>query len=809
MLSIKPIGSSSGEVTYYTHLGQEDYYVGGGEPPGVWWGTGAEQLGVSGQVEGKAFGNLLQGKSADGRKRLVQNAGHPKRRSAFDLTWSVPKSVSVAWSQGDIELRQQIEQAGERAVLKALEVVHEYCGTTRRGHHGERVEQSGIAAALFRHDTARGVKNAAPDPNLHWHTVLLNVCTREDGTTGALDARSLFRPQMKMALGALFRAELSAELSQLGLSSHRPQRNGREASWFELDSIPAELLEAFSKRRKEILDWLNERGLSGAKASEKATNVTKQGKDSWKREDLLKAWQAIGETYGFDSELLGSETPLEIQPLSQRDVEEAATAIARNDSHFSELSLLRRVAENAQCRGLGIDEVRKTIAEALVTSQEIVSLQEVNGVRRFTTREILAVERKLLDAVERSSGWRQPHVMGALSEVLQNFPTIRPEQRDAVKHVTCSPDRISCVYGMAGTGKTFLLDVAREVWERSGYEVIGTALAAKAAQGLEEGSGIRSLHIHSLLKQIELGRESLSAKSVLVVDEAGMVGTAMMERLVRLTEEVGARLVLVGDYRQLQSIDAGGCFKAICEKLGAAELLEITRQRDDWARDAVKEMAAGDADMALSRYHSKGLLFVSEDRTEAMRSLVTDWQNSGSARQSLIFAGTRYETAILNRLCQEKRLEDGILGVDSISVGSEEIHVGDRVLFTRNNAALLVRNGNTGTVLEIDTSQNTVRVELDSGYRIVIDLATFDHLALGYAVTTHKGQGQTVESAFVLAGGSMTDRELSYVQTSRSRGETRIYTDAVSAGENLSALSRQMQQSRAKDMAHEYLIEAV
>ena len=191
-----------------------------------------------------------------------------------------------------------------------------------------------------------------------------------------------------------------------------------------------------------------------------------------------------------------------------------------------------------------------------------------------------------------------------------------------------------------------------------------------------------------------------------------------------------------------------------------------------------------------------------------MEALVRDWHEKGSPHDSLIFAGTRLETTVLNRLCQAERLKKGELGSQKIEVGKETFRVGDRVMFTRNNASLLIRNGNAGEVVAVDVMRRVVRVKLDNGYRVAISVDDYEHLTLGYAVTTHKGQGQTVESAFVLAGGTMTDRELSYVQASRSRGETRIYTDEVSSGDRLEHLARKMKQSRAKHLAHEYLIEA-
>ena len=199
MLSIKLIGSSKQEVGYYSDLG-EDYYVDGGEPRGVWWGDGAEQLGLTGTVQSQTFRNILKGKSPDGKNKLVQNAGRPDRRAAFDLTFSVPKSVSIALATADEQLAKQIDQACDAASKKAFEAVQELCGFTRRGGAGRLSERGNLVAAVFRHETARGLEGNVPDPNLHYHMVLCNLAVREDGSTGTFDGRMLFRRQMKMAM---------------------------------------------------------------------------------------------------------------------------------------------------------------------------------------------------------------------------------------------------------------------------------------------------------------------------------------------------------------------------------------------------------------------------------------------------------------------------------------------------------------------------------------------------------------------------------------------------------------------------------
>ena len=269
MLSIKPIGSTNQEVRYYADLGSaenHDYYSEGGNRNGQWWGGGAKELGLAGDVDPDSFSNVLKGLSPDGEHSLVQlrRRGQQKRRSGFDLTFSVPKSFSLARVQASDEVRTKMDHCARDSLEKTLEVVQEMCGQARRGKDGQKVEQAQLLAAIFEHETARGVDGELPDANFHFHAVLANVVVREDGSTGALDARPLFHRRMKMALGALFRAELAKQIGELGFSTERPRKEYRDdlASWFELKCVPKPLIDAMSKRRSQIQDWMSRHGLS-------------------------------------------------------------------------------------------------------------------------------------------------------------------------------------------------------------------------------------------------------------------------------------------------------------------------------------------------------------------------------------------------------------------------------------------------------------------------------------------------------------------------------------------------------------------
>lgn len=820
MLSIGAM--SGGQENYYLELAREDYYLEGGEPPGRWLGRGARALGLSGDVQAAQLQDLFAGRRPGGAA-LVQNAGDRRRQPGWDFTFSAPKSVSVIWSLGDPNTRARIQAAHAQAVAKALAYLEDSAAFTRRGKNGQAREPAGLVVATFEHGTSR-----AQDPQLHTHCLVLNCGTRPDGTTGTIESRPLYRH--KMAAGALYRAELAHLLGQLGLTARR------EKTWFEVEGVPQALVEEFSKRRREVVAALASRCVDNAAAAAVAALTTRRVKEHVARDELFTAWRATGAAYGFTPEqvrgLFGNPPQREAVPGADPLVHAAAEKITQRQSHFSRADLVRRTAEEAQGRGLGADAVRRAVQRHLADERGFVRLGRVGGEERFTTREVLALEKQLLARVEASRS-DTSHVLAArtVQVVLGRHPGLNREQAAALAHITRAPGAVQVVNGLAGTGKTSLLRAAREAWEREGYAVLGAALSGKAARGLEKGSGIPSTTITRLIGSEQLGfvgelgrsragagppgapdqrrpdRATLNKDTVLVVDEAGMVGTRQLERLTREVCIAGAKLVLVGDDRQLQAVEAGCPFRSIGERLGQAELTHISRQRQAWARRAIRSFACGDAPSALEAFAERGLLYVAEDRAGAMNELIAAWRREGAVnpQDHLIFTGLNLEAVVLNRLAQQERKLLGALGSERVWVGAEPIHVGDRVLFTRNSATLGVRNGDLGTVRAADPAAGRAAVQLDQDRLVHVPLAYYDFLRLGYAITTHKGQGATVENAYILAGGAIQDREISYVQASRARGETRIFTDRLEAGEALELLSRQMSRTRAKQLAHDVL----
>ena len=262
-----------------------------------------------------------------------------------------------------------------------------------------------------------------------------------------------------------------------------------------------------------------------------------------------------------------------------------------------------------------------------------------------------------------------------------------------------------------------MLGVAREAWEAAGYEVRGVALSGIAAENLESGSGIASRTIASMEHGWGQGRDLLTARDVLVIDEAGMVGTRQLERVLSHAAEAGAKVVLVGDPQQLQAIEAGAAFRSIHERHGGAEIGEVRRQREDWQRDATRDLATGRTGDALDAYRSHGMVHAAQTREQARGDLIDRWDRDRQAspeRSRIILTHTNDEVRALNEAARERMRAAGDLGDDvrlTVERGERSFASGDRVMFLQNERGLGVKNGTLGTIEQVSAQSMTVRTD--------------------------------------------------------------------------------------------------
>lgn len=469
-------------------------------------------------------------------------------------------------------------------------------------------------------------------------------------------------------------------------------------------------------------------------------------------------------------------------------------------STFTDRDLYREICKQSDER-LG-DQLHETVAQCIGRDDVVLLGTDDRGNVRMTTRQMQDMERRMVDQSTARRGEGQHPVDSARLDHHAKKNSLSDEQAAALHHMS-GKDGVSLVEGMAGTGKSTMMKAASEAWQEAGYQVRGAALAGKAADGLQQGAGIKSQTVHSLLMALDNGRDKLTPKTILCIDEAGMLSSNLTSRLVEHAGKAGAKLVMIGDDRQLQPIQAGGAFKALKDELGAAKLSTIYRQRDEWARDAVHSFADGDAGKAIAAYAQRGLVGVGTDADDTKKRLVSDWnsQRTDDGRSSIMLAGTRKDVKDLNELARGERVKAGEIEQGErvrTDQGEREFAKGDRLVFLKNDKRVGVKNGQLGTVenVERDGEHHRLSVRGDDGKLATFSTRDYDRLDHGYATTVHKAQGVTVDRAYVLTG-KMHDRELSYVSMSRSRQETRLYIDAGKY-KSAAAVARQMNQSHQK-----------
>ncbi|WP_340316147.1 Ti-type conjugative transfer relaxase TraA [Rhizorhabdus argentea] len=449
------------------------------------------------------------------------------------------------------------------------------------------------------------------------------------------------------------------------------------------------------------------------------------------------------------------------------------------------------------------------VLSAMRQSPDLIALgRDGKGEERFTSRDMLAVEQRLERAADRLAG-RSGHRLSTTSLTAgSDGLELGTQQQAAVRHIGGEGD-LTIVVGYAGTGKSAMLSVARERWEAEGYSVRGAALSGIAAENLESGSGIGSRTIASLELGWARGREILTRNDILVVDEAGMVGSHQMERLLSAADTAGAKVVLVGDAEQLQAIEAGAAFRHLSERYGAAEINTIRRQHEPWQREATRSLATGRTGEAVAAYAQAGMVSEHADRDMARDQLIEGWMATRSAEpqaRQLILAHTRADVASLNDGVRERLKADGALADEVVvqtSRGPRGMAPGDQIMFLSNERDLGVKNGTTGEVIDASRNRLLVKVEDAAGPREVrFDLKDYADIDHGYAATIHKSQGVTVDHVHILATPGL-DRHASYVGLSRHRDTVRLHYGRDDFDDRRK-LVRTLSRERAKDVTLDY-----
>ena len=752
MLSITKINSASAKSSRGGSAGDYLFYLGSpstrdrsefdqyarsaaeaGGPMPFWAGSGIELLGLGSDVSAEAVARLAEGRHPSTGEPLVKGAGDSHVMGA-DLTFSAPKDVSAIFAGADPETQAAINECMRGAVESAI-AYSESIAVTRHGKGG-RIKQraEAIAVACYPHFASRAL-----DPQLHIHAFMFNAGKRANAEEwSALDQKAQF--DHKMATGILFRAELASRLSSLGLGIVQ------DGPYFKVEGISDHQREALSQRSKEINAYLAERGLcekDGAAAREIASLNTRSNKSEPGYAELLGRLRDAALSLGLTPktiESMRSKAPAQGTAVidHELDIEALISELTATKSVATAQDALQLICEKAMGRWSAARCLQEL--NTLLAHPKILRLGETEHLSQvITSQDMLDIEADISARVAAGRALETHRVpASAVNEAFARLsseieaklgaPVDLEQQRLAALHVCADTGSHAFVEGWAGAGKTTMLRAVGEVYKSQGFKTIGCSQAA-AAQNLARETGIRSSTIASILLAIESGRIPLGPKAIVILDEAGMVGSRELSALQRRVVDAGAKLVCVGDSKQLQPIAAGGIFKALVARHGAAEISSIQRQRTNaepllrwlsgaigknppslsketiaalrclpedalataldalaasdermayglqrwrdrfdhlWMRECVESFAIGHAREALGTMDARGRLKLISDSAAAMEELISAWDaDKTPTKDKAIIAGTRTEVTTLNELARHRMIQRGLVDEDA------------------------------------------------------------------------------------------------------------------------------------------------
>jgi conjugative relaxase-like TrwC/TraI family protein len=839
---------------YLRKLGElsprEDYYLRGGTASGIWRGSAAAELGLEGTVTAEGLVRLFDGQHPG----TVEQLGRTLRRdgvAAWDVTFSADKSVSLLWALGDDETRRQVLEAFEEATTSAFGYLESVASSTRgatrtpvfdnrgdpvlnaNGAPRFRVETwpiatSGYVAASFTEFTSR-----ADDPQLHTHVVVANKVKGIDGVWRTIDGRLLYRHQL--AAGYVHEAVLRRELTaRLGVR-WQPVRNGMA----DIEGFTRPQIEAFSRRRHQLETWRQDQGLPDTPAARQvAVLATRQPKQDHPFAVLEAEWRQRADSVALTPEHLtqvmgGSRDMTPIDPQSLFDSLASPDGLTKRASTFGRAEVIKEIAE-AHPEGGSRKEI-ESLADMFLDTRDVVALlptantgfvdasgdravelasEETTGrlmrrrngslfpgvrqERSYSTTELMATEQRVIDTAVAGIGagrWTAPDRL--VEARLRRHRHLTDGQCEMVRQFATSSNAVEIGIGPAGSGKTAVMAVIGQLAAMTGAPIVGGALAGRTAAGLQQATAIPSVTLTRLIGE-GLDRGGLPDGSIVVVDEAGMVGTRELAAIADLVEQAGGKLILVGDDRQLPEINAGGLFRALATRLPVAELTDNVRQQHEWERNALTQLRNGQTSQAVEAYRQQNKVHVGQTRADTITRAATDWYRhvtaAGDLTSGLLIAHNNDTVTDLNNHARTLLAAANRLNGPALETGERVFQTGDRILCRKNHSRLGVLNGDLATVTNIEPEGNSLTVRLDRDpetRELPIWYGEQGHVDYGYAMTGHKAQGVTTDRTFVVVDGT-TDREWAYVAMSRGRQDNTLYlTNPEPADEQCTHLSHQ------------------
>ncbi len=760
-----------------------NYYLDSGEPRGIWFGDGARQLGVSGEVGDDAFLAVMAGMDPRRPDRDLGRRYDDKSVRGFDVTASAPKSVSVLWALGDQQIRGAILDAHDTAVRELAGWIEAHAHTRYRiGGEVAVVDAEGIMAAAFRQHTSRAL-----DPQLHTHLVIANRVKSPDGRWLALDARLIKRDQQ--TLSALYHVSLRAELTgRLGVRWHQP-----EHGIAEIADVPKALLAEFSTRTAAVarriddkLDRFIETMGREPTARERWRLEREAATDSRPAKAHAVDAHTLHEGWAAQTRALGLE-PTDVvdhaidqvagravvdRATTQSMIDTAMATISEKQSSWRPTELLRELAalvpnDTVMSTPRLVDwlnkltdhvvanycvDVSKPIEPDALLRKDGRPVTESVVDRALTTQAILDQEAALIDWVDRRlayDGIDQPDA------VTRSGLDLNPAQAEGAAAVAGSAD-IVLVVGPAGTGKTTALAPAVAQLRADGRAVFGVAPSATAAEVLSDETGLVADTLDKLLIEHRLNRPpdhryDLPVGATLIVDEAGMLPTAKLAELAELADMKGWRVALVGDPLQFSAVGRGDMFGLLVETFGAIELERVHRFDNEWERDASLRLRRGDVTVA-EVYEAHGRLHCGTVTQMERASVGAWWERRQAGNKGLLMSPTNEAVERLNQRCQHTRIQAGEIDPAGrhVTVGVYKIHAGDEIATRQNDRRLstdrgeMVRNRAVWTVDHVHPDGSLTATGKHGTVRLPAPYVT-EHVELAYARTVMGAQGRNVQ----------------------------------------------------------------
>ena len=756
-----------------------EYYTAGEEPDGTWFNTkGLLGLEDGQKVDSGHFHRLYSGFAPDGARKLVQRAGNPDRSPGVDMTFSVDKSVSSLWGIAEPEMRQRIEAMAVSAARAAVEdTVFRHCSYTRVASNGvTRPVEADLMGATFVHGTSR-----ENDPQLHVHCTIFNLArTREDGKWRAHHQYPVY--SWKKAAGALFRAYMAWDLQQgLGV---RMEQYGPNAEFTRIEGMPEDLQLFWSKRRKAIVARAGELGipsLGNASRMAGVNKLTRAGKSHDNEPEVRhRRWREEANGYVEREELIRSVTGHEvkigreaIRDLTDR-LDDLPAHLAREEAVFRRPDMVEAAA-NAAAGLMGREAVR-TAVERLRRNPEIERLEpkkptaeSLAGMAHtevYSTRHNLKLEqavRDMAEAMAQDTGHGLPEeaVKEKVETLLEQGYPLSQEQSLAIRHATVRAGRIAVIEGAAGSGKTTTLRPITDLHRERGYEIVPTAVAWRTAVALGDDCDARAYCVDKLLKLAAKGQTEIGKRTLIVVDEAGMLSTRQAHHILQLSERHGAKVVFAGDTRQQQPVEAGPGLRLIRDVAGSVRVDRIRRQKVDledvlvhvhgetpeqarfragltnlreaeavlgqyeamerkpvftpWQVEVSEALRDGEAAQAIEAWHLRNRLHLCHDEKKTIARLVDDWARHVKAQpdtSTVVLARTRAETRALSWLMRQRVLAqtpDAKRAVIEVSRDLDgrvteplEIAVGDRLRIGATQWEKQLFNGTVVTIEDLE-----------------------------------------------------------------------------------------------------------